>query len=215
MNSLAKLVGSAALGAMLVGAPLLAQDISIDYDHNFKFNTTKSYSWGKVETSDPLVEARVTGAIDRVLQGYGFKESVKNKKGDVIVTAVEANASPGYTRFYRGLTLVDWHRGWGTGGFADGVTSLRQVHGGTLVVDLYDGATGKLIWRGTAASEMPPSAGDTGQPKLGYNTLDVAKVDKTVNAMFANYPPNSGGSMPPNQHEVRLSPSSQGSDSPN
>jgi hypothetical protein len=214
MTSLAKFAGSLALSAMLTAAPLLAQDINVDYDHNFKFNHMTSYSWGKVETSDPLVEARVSGAIDRVLQGYGIKESDKNKKGDVIVTAVESNTPQGYTRFYRGLTTVDWHRGWGSGGFADGVSSLRQVHQGTLVVDVYDGATGKLVWRGTAASQAPPSSGDTTQ-KLGYNTLDPEHIDKTVNTLFANYPPSSGGSMPPNQHEVKLSPSSQGTESPN
>jgi hypothetical protein len=208
------LAGSLTLAAIFVAAPLLAQDINVDYDHNFKFNQMKSYSWGKIETSDPMVEARVSGAIDRVLQGYGFKESDKNKKGDLVVTAVEANTPQGYTRFYRGVTTVDWRRGWGSGGFADGIPALRQVHQGTFVVDLYDGATGKLVWRGTAASEAPPSSGDTSQ-KLGYYTLDPAHVDKTVNALFANYPPASGGPMPPNQHEVRLSPSSQGTESPN
>jgi hypothetical protein len=208
------LFGTVALGAMLMGSRLLAQDINVDYDHNYKFNQMKSYSWGKVEVSDPMVEPRVASAIDRVLQGDGFKESDKDKKGDVIVTAVESNTSQGYMRFYRGLTIVDWHRGWGGGGFADGVSSLRQVHGGTLVVDLYDGATGKLIWRGTAAAEMP-RAGDPNDPKLGYTTLDPAHVDKTMATLFASYPPKSGGSMPPNQHEVRLSPSSQGLESPN
>jgi hypothetical protein len=200
------------LSVILMSAPLHAQDINVDYDHNYKFNQMKSYSWGKVETTDSTVEPRVVGAIDRVLQGYGFKESVKDKKGDVIVSAVESNTSQGYTRFYRGFTTVDWHRGWGGGGFSDGVSTLRQVHGGTLVVDLYDGATGKLIWRGTAAAVEPTKAVDA--PKFGYNTLDADHVDKTVDTMFANYPPKSGGSLPPNQHEASTT-SLQGTESPN
>ena len=196
-----------------MGAPLRAQDINVDYDHTYKFNQMKSYSWGNVETTDPTVEPRVVGAIDRVLQGYGFKESVKDKKGDVIVSAVESNTSQGYTRFYRGFATVDWHRGWGGGGFSEGVSNLRQVHAGTLVVDLYDGATGKLIWRGTAAAVEPTKAADA--PKFGYNTLDADHVDKTVDTMFVNYPPKSGGSLPSNEHSVRVSQSSQGLDGPN
>jgi Domain of unknown function (DUF4136) len=203
--------------SLLIAAPLLAQEINVDYDHNFQFSQTKSYSWGKIETADPMVEPRVTAAVDRVLQGYGFKESDKNKKGDVIVTAIEATNPQGYTRFYRSVAIVDWHRGWGSGGFADGVTSLRQIHPGTLIIDIYDGATHKLIWRGTAT--QTPSAvakeQDESKQKLGYNTLDPAHVDKTVDTLFANYPPKTGGALPPNQHEVRLGPSSQGSESPN
>jgi hypothetical protein len=213
---MARFFAAAAMGALLAGAPLLAQDVSVDYDHNFKFNQMKSYSWGKVETSNTLVEPRLTAAVDRVLQGYGFKESDKSKKGDVVVTAVEASAPQGYARFYR-TANVNWRRDWGGGGFADGETSLRQLHAGTLVIDLYDGATGKLIWRGTAT--VPPAAmnkaDDVSQKTLGYNTLDPTNVDKTVDKLFANYPPKTGGTLPPNQHEVRLSPSSQGTESPN
>jgi len=102
---------------MSMGARLLAQDVSIDYNHNYKFNQIKSYSWGKVETTDATVEPRLVAAIDRVLQGDGFKESDKDKKGDMIVVAVESSTSQGYMRFYRGLTPVDWRRGWAAAGF--------------------------------------------------------------------------------------------------
>lgn len=122
MKSLNRLVrsllaGTVALGAMSMGARLLAQDVSIDYNHNYKFNQIKSYSWGKVETTDATVEPRLVAAIDRVLQGDGFKESDKDKKGDMIVVAVESSTSQGYMRFYRGLTPVDWRRGWAAAGF--------------------------------------------------------------------------------------------------
>jgi len=202
MAWLAKSFGIAALAALLSGAPLFAQDINVDYDHTFQFNKMKSYSWGKIQTTDPMLEPRVTGSINHVIQGYGFMESDKNKKGDFIVTAVEASTPGQYVAFYRGLPNLDWHRGWAGGGFSDSATTLRQIHGGTLIVDIYDGASGKLIWRGTAA--------EGSQEKLSQ-----AKVDKAVSTMFASYPPKSGGPVPPNQLEVPPSPSSTPLTSPN
>jgi hypothetical protein len=213
MRSLARTIATAAFGVLLAGTPLLAQDINVDYDHNFQFNQIKSYSWGNVHARDVRVEPRIAGAIDRTLQGYGFKESAKNKKGDVIVTAVYADSPQQYVAFYRGMsteaTPLDWHRGWGDGGFADGVTSVRQVHAGTLVVDVYDGSTGKLIWRGTAAGAMQATE-QAGQqkPLVGFNTLDPASMNKTVTMLFANYPPKNGGYMPPNDIPVKSSQSS-------
>jgi hypothetical protein len=201
----ARWLGLAGLAALLAGGSLLAQDVSVDYDHNFQFNKMKSYSWGNIQISDPKVEPRVVAALDHVIQQYGFNESDKNKKGDVIVTVVEANRPQQYVSFYRGMTNLNWQRGWwGGGGFSDSVARLRQIHGGTLVVDIYDGATGRLVWRGTSAEGAQAS-----------DNMNQANVDKTVNTMFARFPPKSGGSLLPNQEEVPPSPSSTPVTSPN
>jgi len=122
----------------------------------------------------------------------------------MIVTAVEANNPEQYVTFYRGMNNLDWHRGWQGGGFSDSASNLRQIHGGTLVIDIYDGATGKLVWRGTAAE------GISSKEKTNQEN-----VDKSVAAMFAKFPPKSGGPMLPNQQEVPPSPSSQPLNAPN
>jgi hypothetical protein len=205
---------------MFLGLPLLAQDINVDYDHSYRFNQMKSYSWGKIQTSDPLVEPRLAAAIDHVIQGYGFNESAKNRKGDVVITAIEANNPQQYVAFYRGMSNLDWHRGWGGGGFSESAAQPRRIHGGTLIVDIYDGATGKLVWRGTAA-EARLGSSDSSQKKVGFNPatpqekITQDNVDKAVKSMFANYPPKSGGPIPPNQEEVPPSPSSTPLTSPN
>jgi hypothetical protein len=204
MKSLKRLVGTAAFAAILAGVPLLAQDVNVDYDHSYRFNQTKSYSWGKIQAADPLVEPRIAAAVDHVIQGYGFGESAKDKKGDVIITAIEANNPQQYVAFYRGMAPLDWHRSWGSGGFSDSATQLRQIHGGTLIVDIYDGATGKLVWRGTAAEGI-----------ASKERVNQDNVDKAVNVMFADYPPKSGGPLAPNQQEVPPSPSSTPLTSPN
>jgi hypothetical protein len=212
MRPLSKLIGIASLAATLIGAPLFAQDVNTDYDHNYKFNMLKGYSWGKIEASDPLVEPRLAAAVDRVLQGYGFKESAKSgdaaveqaKPAVMIVTAVEAKNPRQYVAFYRGISNLDWHRSWGGGGFSNSASSLNQIHGGTLIVDIYDGASGKLIWRGTAAEGIARN-----------EKTNEDNVDKSVAALFAKFPPKSGGATVPNQQEVTPSPSSQPLTAPN
>jgi len=200
---------------------LLAQDVNVDYDHSYQFNKMKSYSWGKIQATDPLVEPRIATAIDHVIQGYGFSESAKDKKGDVIITAIEANNPQQYVAFYRGMSDLDWHRSWGSGGFSDAVAQPRQIHGGTLIVDIYDGATKKLVWRGTAAEGKPAGGDRPGQGQLGFDPTTPKEktsednVDKAVKTMFANYPPKSGGPIAPNQQEVPPSASSVPFTSPN
>jgi len=177
MTAFTRMFSTAILGSVLVGAPLLAQNVATDYDHSVQFNKLKSYSWAKVQASDPLVEPRLTIAIDRVLQGLGWHLVEKNE--DVAISAVDATTSVGeYGRFYRGLTGYTWQRGWGSGGFTDASTSLREIPVGTLIVDMYDPSTKKLIWRGTA-----------GEPTVGKVKTKEDDIDKTVNSMFAKFPP--------------------------
>ncbi|MGA1981549.1 MAG: DUF4136 domain-containing protein [Acidobacteriaceae bacterium] len=221
MTSLTRSLGIAFFAAILAGAPSLAQDVNVDYDHSYQFNQIKSYSWGKIQASDPLIEPRLSADINNVIQGYGFNESAKDKKGDLIITAIDANNPEQYVAFYRGLSNLDWHRGWGSGGFSDSAAQPRQIHGGTLIVDIYDGATGKLVWRGIAAGGGSATGGDDGQVKVGFSPAtpqekaNLDNVDRELKIMFADYPPKSGGPIPPNQHEVPPSPSSTPLTSPN
>jgi hypothetical protein len=213
MKKLGKFCAIAVTGLLLAcGVRSMAQDVNTDYDHDYKFNMLKGYSWGKVQVSDPLVEPRLAAAVDKILQGYGFKESAKTgdtaveepKATTMIVTAIEAKDPQQYVDFYRGMSNLDWHRGWGGKGFSDSAMSLRQIHGGTLVVDIYDGPSGKLIWRGTAAQ------GNASSEKASQDD-----VDKEVATLFAHFPPKSGGKLAPNQQEVPPSPSSPSPNAPN
>jgi hypothetical protein len=72
------------------------------------------------------------------------------------------------------------------------------------VIDIYDGPTGKLVWRGTAAE------GNVATEKKSQDD-----VDKEVAELFASFPPKSGGPMAPNQVSVPSSASSQPRTSPN
>lgn len=188
MKVLAKFAGAAALLVALWGVPLLAQNVHVDYDHNYQFGKLKGYTWGKVEVTDPAVEPRIAAAVDRVLNGYGYHTS---DKGTVIVTAVEATSSEQYASFYDGMKNLDWRRGWSGGTFSDTADTLENVAPGTLVIDLYDTATGKLVWRGTAAEGVASS-----------EKKNKDDMDKAVNKMFAKFPPKNKP-VTPNQQIPR------------
>jgi len=70
-------------------------------------------------------------------------------------------------------------RGWFGGGFGDSTTTESTYKVGTLVVDLYDSNTKKLIWRG--------SASDTLSSKSDRN---IKNLDKGVEKMFDHFPPD-------------------------
>ena len=98
--------------------------------------------------------------------------------GDVAVIAVESTQDQQtLNTFYDGFG-----GGWrwrGFGGFGDSTTTVDTYKVGTLVVDLFDAGTKKLIWRG--------SASDTLSDKSDKN---IKTLDKAVQKMFDRFPPS-------------------------
>ena len=195
MNS-NRLVGLAALGILLAGPMAVAQEISVDWDHSFNFAKVKTYSWAKVQASDPLVEPRITLAIDRDLQEKGWH--LVDHDGNVSIAAVDAvKDQTEYTTFYNGLGGLGWKRGWGTGGFMDATTTVQDIPIGMFVVDMYNKLDNKLIWRATAIETVKKSEDKNEQT-----------LDKSVDKMLAKFPPKPGSKIAPNQTPAPDSPSS-------
>jgi hypothetical protein len=149
-------------------------DIKTDFDHHANFSQYKTYSWAKVDTPDPLWNDRVKQAIDRALQTKGWQEV--QSEGDVSVVAVGATRDkPTLETFYNGFD------GWLWSGFADATTYVEHYTEGTLVVDMFDTKSKKLIWRGSATDAL------SGKPEK-----DEKKLDKAVSKMFEHFPPQVG-----------------------
>ena len=191
-NLLAKVFGATVLCVVVAGTPLCAQNVNVSYDHGFAFNGVKSYTWAKVQTTDPMLEPRMTAAVDHMLQGLGWH--LVSKNANLVVSAVESDDAGGYATFYRQLVGYSWQRSWNNGGFADETASLRMVPAGTLVLDMYNPADKKLVWRGIAS-----------EPVGAKEKTKQDDTDNAVKSMFASFPPKSGGPMAPNQFEVPAS----------
>src|SRR4029077_19801603 len=158
---------------LLVAGRSSAQDVKTDYDRNANFTQYKTYSWEQGQTPDPLMVDRIRSVVDGALAAKGFMEVPSG--GDLSIMAMETtqNKQPLDT-FYNGFG-----GGWRWGGFGDATTTTENYKVGTLVVDLFDTTTKKLVWRG--------SASDTLSNKSEKN---IDNLDKGVEKMLKKFPPD-------------------------
>jgi hypothetical protein len=166
------------LFSMLAGACIVFATVTTDYSHAVDFGHYKTYSWITVKVEDPLWEDRVMSAIDSQLAAKGWTKMPTG--GDAAVAA--------YGSTHNHKTLQTWYTGFGGGwrwrGFDDGMatTTVENTPVGTLMVDIFDSSTEKLIWRGIASDTL------SGKPEK-----DEKKMEKAVSEMFKKFPPPSRG----------------------
>ena len=163
------------LAALLLGGAsiALAVKVTTDYDHRVDFTRYRTYSWLKVE-ADPLWTDRIRDAVDAELQAKGWVRVAEG--GDASVAAFQStHQEPRIETFYNGFG-----GGWYWNGFGDGIatTTVTYVSVGTLVVDMFDGHTKKLIWRGVATDAL------SHKPEKNEK-----KLEKAVKEMFEHFPP--------------------------
>jgi hypothetical protein len=160
------------LSALLAFAAVAwAQDVRTDYDKHASFGNYHTYSWEKVQTSDPLWETRIKDAVDKDLQSKGWQKV--DSGADIALMAVGSSRNQQeYSTFYDGLG------GWRWGGFGETTTTTETYRVGSLVLDMYDAKNKQLVWRGVASDTL------SDKPDKNEKTLD-----KSVDKMLKNFPP--------------------------
>jgi hypothetical protein len=160
-----------------------AQQIKTDYDRNANFSQYKTCSWENVRTQNPLLVDRIKEAVNSTLAAKGWTQVESG--GNVAIMAMEMTKDhQTLSTYYDNFGDGGWGWRWGGGfgdSFGDSTTTEETYTVGTLVVDLFDSNTKKLIWRG--------SASDTLSNKSGKN---IKKLDKAVEKMFDHFPPDRG-----------------------
>jgi len=174
MNTKLKTFGF--IGIALLGATAaFGQQVKTDYDRATDFSQYKTYSWEKVQTKDSLWVDRIESAVNTALAAKGWTQVPSG--GKVAIVAIETTQNqPTLDTFYDGFG-----GGWrwrGMGGFGDSTTTVENYKVGTLVLDLFDANSKKLIWRG--------SSSDTLSDKSDKN---IKNLDKGVQKMFQHFPP--------------------------
>ncbi len=177
MNVRGKIASS--LGLALILAAGLAADVKTDYDRSADFGRFRTYSWQKVRTADPLLNDRIISAVDSALAAKGLTRTEEG--GDLAVVAIEMTRDQQTLNTFYNNFGGGWRwGGWGGGGFGTSTTNVETYKVGTLVVDLFDGKSKGLVWRG--------SASDTISNKSDKN---IKNLDSGVRKMFEKFPPNS------------------------
>ncbi len=149
-----------------------SREIKVDYDHHANFSQYKTYSWGKVETQNPLWNDRIKEAVDRELGKKGWTEVASG--GDVTVMAIgTTHDQPTLQTFYDGFP------GWRWGGFGESTTWVEHYEVGTLIIDMFDSRDKKLIWRGSASDSLPDKPDKA-----------IKDLEKSVDKMFDHFPPS-------------------------
>jgi hypothetical protein len=164
-------IGAVAV-ASLVAAGAYAQNVNTDSDPSAPFSTYKTYAWTPGTPSPvSLTEQRIHTDVEAQMSGKGMRPAQPNEAPDVYVaTHVLATTQP--------ELVANGFGPWGFGGY--GAIDVKTLVKGTLVVDLYDAKTRKMVWRGVATATV--------SDKPSKNS---AKIDKAIEKMFKRYPPSS------------------------
>jgi hypothetical protein len=190
-NSMKRYMQAALMVIVLMGGSMaaFAGNVRTDYDHTANFSQYNTYSWGKVKTSNPFFVDRIQQAVNTQLQAKGW--TLQPSGGSVTVFATDnVHDQQEAQTFYDNLG-GGWGGGWGWGGWGWGggwgggtgiaTTSTVNQNVGSLVIDLFEGNSKKLLWRGLATEDL--SSNDDKNTKM---------VDGDIHNMFKNFPPKPG-----------------------
>jgi hypothetical protein len=160
--------------ALLVWA---AADVTTDYDHHADFGRYHTYSWIGVQANG-LWQSRIQQAVDSQLAAKGWQKVQSG--GDAAISALgRVTERETFQTFYDGFPGWGW-RGWTSMGTATTQAIPERV--GSLTVDIFDGHTKQLVFRGTAADVM------SDKPEKNER-----KMDEAVDKMFKKFPPPERG----------------------
>jgi len=169
----------ALMGMMFLFAGIsAAQQVKTDYDRTADFAQYKTYSWEHVKTKDPLFVDRIKNAVNAALAARGWTQVETG--GDVSIVAIQMTSNQEtLNTFYNGFGGGWGWRRFGGGGMGEATTTTETYRVGTLVVDLFDAKTKKLLWRGSSSDTLSNNS-----------DKNIKNLDKGAEKMFKQFPPS-------------------------
>jgi Domain of unknown function (DUF4136) len=168
---------------LMLPALAIAQDVKTDFDKGYNFSAVKTYSI-RIGTgwNNDISEKRVLGEFSEAIASKGWKKVDSGADVEVILhgaTQTKHTANTFYSGMGGGYGAYGYG-GMGGMGMATATTTTSEYTVGTLVVDMFDPKTKKLVFRGTASDEI------SDKPEK-----NVKKIEKASDKMFKNFPPGS------------------------
>lgn len=161
-----------AVAALTAAAGCSGVGVSTDFDSAVDFSEFNTYSWmqmppGVGQDTDALMAARIKKAIDSRLSDNGLEKTSDDP--DLLVV------------YHTGKQSQIKINAWGYGYWEQDSADLPAYEVGTLIVDLVNASTHKLVWRGSAKDALPdtPSARER-----------TERVNAAVAEIFNDFPPS-------------------------
>lgn len=159
--------------------------VSTDFDKNAVFSNYKTFSVYNLKTTGSVSQLnadRIVNAIKAELSAKGFQETGSN--ADLIINAVtilkDKQSVSSTTNYYGYGGMYRPYSYWG-GGMGTGTTSVSTYNykDGSMIIDVVDNKTQKMIWQGTGNAEIDKAPKDPD-----------AAIKAAVTKILANFPPD-------------------------
>ncbi len=167
---------------------------STDYDPAANFSALKTYDWagpqpitGNPRLDSDILHTRIRNAVERELATMGYRKVTSGEPDFKVAYHVGLEDKLDVTSFtYYDYDYPAYYHG--RAGFGPSAawpqteTHVYQYEEGTLLLDIVDPLTNKLIWRGTAKAEVDPNQS---------SEKKEAKINKAVQKLLSKFPPQS------------------------
>ena len=174
---------------LIVTAACAGSHVTTDYSPSTGFSQFRTFSLVSRpdSASHQLIDDRVRTAVETQLAAKGLTETDRGKADLFVGYGVVDHT---HTVVYTTGTGWGWGGGWGWRSYRWGVawpmTTQRSVDtytDGTVVVNLVDAKTHRVVWQGEAADVLSLPVGDPADASQ--------RINEAVAKMFAKYPPQS------------------------
>lgn len=183
------------LGLLIACKPKL--NVNTDYDDSVDFTKFKTYQWhsrnkhnqlSRDYLGNDIMDQRIRKAINQQLMAKGFQEKMNGDPVDFWVnysilvenkTDIRSyNTYNGYAPGFRyGMGYGSYGRRAAVGYSTGSETRVIDYKQGTLIIDILDPKTDKLIWRATGDGRLPKEQTKEEREKMIKQVVEVLMQD--------------------------------------
>src|SRR5271165_1883571 len=156
--------------ALLSVAPIMAQQVEVNYNHGVSFAQFHTYAWASNNSNqiqNSILAQVAQQDIENAMAAKGFQKVTEAQNPDLILTASGGE---------RAQTSYNAWGMRGIGGGFGGITPQQNVEG-TMVISIYNPKSQELLWRGIAQDTLTNN---------GNKNQQI--VQKAIQKMFKQWP---------------------------